>query len=168
MRKGVPAAALTSMFAAALVAARMSAGLTDSSADAARAEVRKWIEKGNAEWVEGFRRGDAAMAVAGFASDAVNVGKDGTVDVGRDAIQERTRKYMETSGPAKTARADIADLVITGNLAYEWGTSEARFAPKPGGPEKRAGRYLTCWKKQPDGSWKIFRNLSLEAEPGKD
>jgi uncharacterized protein (TIGR02246 family) len=167
MRKGVAAAALASICAAALIAARMSAGPTDSSADSTRAEVRKWIEKGNAEWVEGFKRADAAMVVAGFASDAVNVGKDGTVDVGREAIQERTRKYMETSGPAKTARADIADLVVSGNLAYEWGTSEARFAPKPGGPEKRAGRYLTCWKKQPDGSWKIFRNLSLEAEPGK-
>ena len=44
-------------------------------------------------------------------------------------------------------------------------------APRPSvviRPEKRAGRYLTCWKKQSDGSWKIFRNLSLEAEPGKD
>jgi ketosteroid isomerase-like protein len=152
MRKGVPAAALASICAAVLIVGRTSAAPADPSGDAAKAEVRKWIEKGNAEWVEGYKRADAAMVVAGFASDAVN---------------ERTRKYMETSGPAKTARADIADLVVSGNLAYEWGTSEARFAPKPGGPEKRAGRYLTCWKKQPDGSWKIFRNLSLEAEPGK-
>ena len=115
MRKGVPAAALA-ICAAALIAARMSAGPAGPSADSTRAEVRKWIEKGNAEWVEGFQRADAAMVVAGFASDAVNVGKDGTVDVGREAIQERTRKYMETSGPAKTARADIADLVVSGNL----------------------------------------------------
>jgi len=163
MRNRLPATVLATLAAAAIGAAAL-AGPSDSSS---KAEVRKWIEKGNAQWVDGYKRGDAALVAEAFAPDAVNVGKDGTVDVGREAIQERTRKYMETSGPATRARADIADLVISGNLAYEWGTSDARFAPKPGGPDKRAGRYLTCWKKQPDGSWKIFRNLSLEAEPGK-
>ena len=165
MRKWIPAAALAMLAAAALASRMAAAGPTDS---ASKAEIRRWIEKGNQEWVDGFKRADAALVAEAFAPDAVNVGKDGTVDVGRDAIRERTRKYLETSGPAKTARADIADFVVSGNLAYEWGTSDARFAPKPGGPEKRAGRYLTCWKKQPDGSWKIFRNNSLEAEPGKD
>jgi uncharacterized protein (TIGR02246 family) len=167
MRNRVPATALATLAAAAIGAAAL-AGPPDGSSNASKAEVRKWIEKGNSQWIEGFKRGDAALVAEAFAPDAVNVGKDGTVDVGRDAIRERTRKYMETSGPAKTARADIEEFVVSGNLAYEWGTSEARFAPKPGGPEKRAGRYLTCWKKQPDGSWKIFRNNSLEAEPGKD
>ena len=154
---------------AALAAAVIAAVALGKPPDpASKAEVRKWIEKGNSQWVEGFKRGDAALVAEAFAPDAVNVGKDGTSDVGRDAIRERTRKYLETSGPATTARADIGDFVISGDLAYEWGTSDARFAPKPGGPAKRAGRYLTCWKKQPDGSWKIFRNNSLEAEPGKE
>ena len=161
MRRRFPATLLPVLAAAALAITALAAGPPES---ASRAEVRRWIEAGNQKWIEGFKRADASLV----AEDAVNDGKDGTGDVGRDAIRERTRKYMETSGPAKTARADIEEFVISGNLAYEWGTSEARFAPKPGGPEKRAGRYLTCWKKQPDGSWKIFRNNSLEAEPGKD
>jgi uncharacterized protein (TIGR02246 family) len=163
MRNRIPATGLATL--AAMIAA---AALAAPPETASRAEVRKWIEKGNSLWVDGFKRGDAALVAEAFAPDAVNVGKDGTADVGRDAIRERTRKYLETSGPATTARADIGDFVISGDLAYEWGTSDARFAPKPGGPAKRAGRYLTCWKKQPDGSWKIFRNNSLEAEPGKE
>ena len=161
MRNRIPATVLATL-AAAVIAAAALAGPPET---ASKAEVRKWIEKGNSQWVEGFKRGDAALVAEAFAPDAVNVGKDGTVDVGRDAIRERTRKYLETSGPATTARADIGDFVVSGDLAYEWGTSDARFAPKPGGPAKRAGRYLTCWKKQPDGSWKIFRNNSLEAQP---
>ncbi len=163
MRNKISATLLATL--AAVIAAAALAGPPET---ASRAEVRKWIEKGNSQWVEGFKRGDAALVAEAFAPDAVNVGKDGTADVGRDAIRERTRKYLETSGPATAARADIGDFVISGDLAYEWGTSDARFTPKPGGPAKRAGRYLTCWKKQQDGSWKIFRNNSLEAEPGKD
>ncbi|MDQ6894730.1 MAG: SgcJ/EcaC family oxidoreductase [Acidobacteriota bacterium] len=164
MRNRIPATVLATL-AAAVIAAAAQAGPPET---ASRSEVRKWIEKGNSQWVEGFKRGDPSLVAEAFAPDAVNVGKDGTADVGRDAIRERTRKYLETSGPATSARADIGDFVISGDLAYEWGTSDARFAGKPGGPAKRAGRYLTCWKKQPDGSWKIFRNNSLEAEPGKE
>lgn len=131
------------------------------AAAASKEDVRRSIEAGNAQWVEGFRRADADPIAASFTEDAVNVGKDGTADSGREAIRARVRDYLKTSGPAVSARADIGDFVVDGDLAYEWGKSDARFAPKAGGPEKRVGRYLTCWKRQPDGSWKIFRNLSL-------
>ena len=106
MRKGVPAAALVSLCAAALITARVSARPADPSAGSTRAEVRKWIEKGNAEWVEGFKRADAAMVVAGFASDAVNVGSP---------VRAEARRAGEESRPLpdlleKTAGRQLEDL----------------------------------------------------------
>lgn len=124
-------------------------------------EVRRAIEAGNAQWIDGFRRADPDPVAASFTEDSVNVAADGTADRGRDAIRDRMRAYLERSGPAVSARVDIGDFVIDGDFAYEWGRSDARFAGKPGGPAKRTGRYLTCWRRQPDGGWKIFRNLSL-------
>ena len=128
---------------------------------ASLADVRKWIEKGNAEWVDGFRRADAAPIASSFAEDAVNVAADGTYDRGREAILSRMTAYLKTTGPASEARVDIGDLVVDGDLAYEWGRADGRFSGKTGGPTRRTGRYLTCWKRQADGSWKIFRNNSL-------
>lgn len=132
----------------------------DRAADT-REQVRRAIEAGNAQWIDGFRRADASPVADSFAEDAVNVGKDGTTDRGRDAIAARMRDYLKTTGPATSARVDIGDFVVDGDLVYEWGRSDARFSPKAGGPDRRVGRYLTCWKRQPDGTWKIFRNNSL-------
>jgi ketosteroid isomerase-like protein len=44
-----------------------------------------------------------------------------------------------------------------GGFVYEWGEAEATF----GGGKKLVERYLTAWQKQPDGTWKIFRNMVI-------
>jgi ketosteroid isomerase-like protein len=44
-----------------------------------------------------------------------------------------------------------------GGFVYEWGVAEATF----GGGKKLVERYLTAWQKQPDGTWKIFRNMVI-------
>jgi ketosteroid isomerase-like protein len=52
-------------------------------------------------------------------------------------------------------------LHVDHDLAYESGYSEARF---PHGLVLK-GRFSTVWKRQGDGHWKIFRNISLPAAP---
>lgn len=150
-----------------LAAAGVLAAVGSAAAGNARggkpdaAEVRRWIDIGNAQWMDGFRRADAAPIAESFAEDAVNVGRDGACDRGREAIRTRMAEFLKSSGPASDARVDVGQVVVDGDLAYEWGRSDARFSGRSGGPTRRAGRYLTCWKKQPDGSWKIYRNNSL-------
>ena len=167
MRKWSSAAALAATLGAAAIGMAMAsqgavpAAPATPAAPGARDEIRRAIEAGNAQWIDGFRRADAAPVALSFSEDAVNVGKDGTVDRGRDAIAARMRDYLKTTGAATSARVDIGDFVVDGDLVYEWGRSDARFSGKTGGPDRRVGRYLTCWKRQPDGGWKIFRNLSL-------
>ncbi len=84
---------------------------------------------------------------------------------GRAAVEEAMRSFFERSGAATSTRVDIGDVVLDGDLAYEWGHSEFRFAPKTGGPAERAGRYLAVWKRQTDGGWKLLRNLGLDDSP---
>lgn len=153
---------LGAVLAGVLAVSARAAGGPDSKSPAdSAAEVRKWIDIGNEQWMDGFRRADAAPIALSFAEDAVNVSADGTCDRGREAIRARMAAYLLKSGPATETRVDVGQVVVDGELAYEWGRADARFAGKPGGPARRTGRYLTCWKRQPDGSWKIFRNNSL-------
>jgi len=63
---------------------------------------------------------------------------------------------------ANRGKADLATVTSTGSVqqgrfVYEWGRAEAHF---PDG-RKIVDRYLTAWQEQPDGSWKIFRNLVI-------
>ena len=129
------------------------------------AEVRRAIEAGNATWEKAFRTLDAAAIASTFDAEGVNVGVDGACTKGRPAIEEMMRSYLERSGPATSTRVVIGDIVLDGDLAYEWGHSEFHFAGKPGGPKARVGRYLAVWKRQSDGGWKLFRNLGLLERP---
>jgi uncharacterized protein (TIGR02246 family) len=132
----------------------------------AEADVRRAIDAGNDAWKRAFRSLDAAAVAATFDEEGVNVGRDGACAKGRAAIEAAMRSFFEQSGPAVSSRVDVSKVVLDGDLAYEWGRSEFHFAPKPGGPKERIGRYLTAWKRQADGSWKILRNVGLpEAAP---
>jgi uncharacterized protein (TIGR02246 family) len=136
-----------------------------SSSRSGGPEVRRAIEAVNSTWERAFRTLDAAAIASTFDEDGVNVGADGACMKGRAAIEEAMRSYLERSGPATRTKVEIGDIVIDGDMAYEWGHSEFHFAPKPGGPAQRAGRYLAIWKRQPDGGWKILRNLGLPERP---
>ncbi len=129
------------------------------------AEVRRAIEAGNATWQKAFQTLDAAAIGRTFDEEGVNVGADGTCSKGRAAIEAGMRAYFERSGPATTTKVEITQVVVDGDLAYEWGHSEFHFGPKPGGPAERAGRYLAAWKRQADGGWKLYRNLGLPERP---
>jgi len=135
------------------------------SPSGAPAPVRRAIEAGNAIWERAFRNLDAAAIASTFDEEGVNVGADGTYMKGRPAIEAAMRSYFERSGPATATQVDIGDIVLDRDLAYEWGHSDFQFAGKPGGPRQRAGRYLAVWKRQPDGGWKLFRNLGLPDRP---
>jgi uncharacterized protein (TIGR02246 family) len=153
---------LTALAGAAALAFSGSLSAAQSKAgNASVAEVRRAIEAGNATWEKAFRTLDAAAIASTFDAEGVNVGADGAYTKGRDAIEAAMRAYLERSGPATSTRVVIGDVVLDGDLAYEWGHSEFRFAGKPGGPKARIGRYLAVWKRQADGGWKLLRNLGL-------
>jgi hypothetical protein len=64
---------------------------------------------------------------------------------------------MTKLGKADTASVSSIGSVEQGLFVYEWGQAEAHF---PGGT-RIVARYLTAWQEQPDGTWKIFRNLVI-------
>ena len=64
---------------------------------------------------------------------------------------------MATRGKADSASVVSMGAVQQGHYVYEWGEAKAHF---PNGKSIK-DRYLTVWQKQPEGSWKVFRNLVI-------
>jgi ketosteroid isomerase-like protein len=62
-------------------------------------------------------------------------------------------------GPVAIAARHSEALRADHDLAYESGEAETHFLDGA----VRKGRFSTVWKLQPDGHWKIFRNVSLSA-----
>jgi ketosteroid isomerase-like protein len=58
-----------------------------------------------------------------------------------------------SSGGWKATRVEVAK---SGDLAYTSGTYDGTTIGADGKPAKDSGNYLTVWKKQADGTWKIL------------
>jgi len=119
--------------------------------------ARRGIEAGNQAWIDGMKQGAAAPIAATYAASAVDCAPNGECIRGRAAIEQHLRERIAKFGRARSASVTSMGSVQQGDFVYEWGRAEAAFA----GGQKVAGRYLTVWQKQPDGSWMIFRNLAL-------
>jgi len=48
-----------------------------------------------------------------------------------------------------------ADISASSDLGYTWGSYEFRAKGKDGSAKVEHGKYLTVWKKQADGNWKV-------------
>jgi uncharacterized protein (TIGR02246 family) len=132
-----------------------------SLAPAALAEVpagaAKDIDGVNRDWGIAMVRGDAKLVADAYASDAVFCDAKGVCTTGHDAIESMTAARIAKGGPAKSAEAHTLRRVEDQGWVYEWGKATLVTAQA----ETRSARYFTVWRRQPDGHWKIFRNLVL-------
>jgi ketosteroid isomerase-like protein len=122
--------------------------------------ARRQIDAGNLAWVSGMKQGNVELIAATYTPDAVDCSPDGDCIRGRSAIEKHIREEMAKLGRAESASVSSIGSVQQGHFVYEWGQAEASF---PDG-RKLVDRYLTTWQEQPDGTWKIFRNLVIPNE----
>lgn len=120
-------------------------------------DARRQIDAGNQLWVDAMKKGDVEMLVPGNTEDAVDCSPEGECIRGRSALGEHMKEEMPKLGKADSASVVSIGSVQQGRYVYEWGVAKAHFS------NGRAimDRYLTVWQKQPDGSWKVFRNLVI-------
>jgi ketosteroid isomerase-like protein len=118
------------------------------------------VKAGNQEWIDGMKSGDIVQITRAYANDAVNCSAAGECVRGIAEIRKQIGTRIAGLGKAISGSVTSDGLVPNGDLAYEWGRSTARFKDR-----SISGRFVTIWKKQPDGSWKIIRNLSLPPTP---
>src|SRR5208337_4694343 len=97
-------------------------------------------------------RGGAAFA-DWFAEDGVALGNGAVPLVGRVAIAKSAnwspKSYQLTWTPTD------ASMGPSGDVGYTWGHFEGHSKDANGNPVTITGRYITIWRKQSDGSWKV-------------
>jgi ketosteroid isomerase-like protein len=99
-----------------------------------------------------LERGGAAFA-DWFAEDGVSLGNGQPPVVGRVAIVKSAnwspQAYQLVWTPTDAAMGP------SGDMGYTWGHFEGRSKDANGNPVVTTGRYMTIWRKQPDGNWKV-------------
>jgi uncharacterized protein (TIGR02246 family) len=143
---------------AALQTASAQANKTD---DARLAEARKAIDAGNVEWIAGQKAGDADRMAALFDSDGSQFGAKGRVIHGRNAIHDRFALGFKNNGPALDFTITTLEVWLVDDLAYESGNYTLKLQPKGKDVSNFAGKYVTIWKRQRDGAWKIWVDFGV-------
>lgn len=123
---------------ASVDAARERAELLETERAFARAAAEERLEG----WVRYFAAGGTMI-------------QPGRLVTGRDAIGEFMAPAFADSSFSITWEPTEADVGAGGDLGYTVGRYEVRSADAAGKVSVRVGTYLTVWRKQPDGSWKV-------------
>lgn len=96
----------------------------------ASAEAKSAIEKGNAQWSEGWFKRDAGMVSAIFAEDGVQLTLSGKVVKGRQQIMGRMKTAMEGAEPGVKVTVTTVSVWVDGDTAYETGKYKYDYVEK--------------------------------------
>ena len=152
VRKGLSA------LAALVLLVSGAAAESDSHALAA---VRKAIDEGNARYIDACAKLDADAFAAVYDRDGAQLARGGEVVLGRAAIGKTTAQmWKKLSGPL-TVTVKTQEVWLVADIAYETGLYKFAMTSPEGVAKQISGRYVTLWKKQADGSWKIFRDMNV-------
>lgn len=116
-------------------------------------EMRKLIEANNARFTEAHVRGDQATIDAMFTGDAKCLPPGSDPVIGRDAISNLTRLYLE--GGVSEFREITTDFYGNEDLLIDQGTYVMVYGKEK---TRETGKYLNVWKKE-KGVWKIYSNI---------
>ena len=88
-----------------------------------------------------------------FADDGVELGNGDVPLIGKVAIVKSAnwspKDYQLTWTPTD------AMMGPSGDMGYTWGHFEGHSKDANGNPVVTSGRYMTVWRREPDGSWKV-------------
>ena len=116
--------------------------------EADRAFYEATAERGVDGWIDFFAEDGRQIVV-------------GTVIEGKGAIRDLMAPAF-TSGSALQWTPSFADVGSSGELGYTIGAYESEATTGDGEIESRHGIYVTIWKKQADGSWKVVLDIGSE------
>ncbi|MBS1800749.1 MAG: nuclear transport factor 2 family protein [Acidobacteria bacterium] len=93
-----------------------------------------------------------------FADDALTLNNGQPAVMGRVAIAAKAqwdpKVYQLTWVP------EGAQMGPSNDMGFTWGHYEGRSKDQNGNPVVVSGRYITVWKKMPDGAWKVALDAS--------
>jgi len=99
-----------------------------------------------------------------FAEDAVTLANGQEPVHGREAIAKQAtwlaKDYQLIWTPTE------AVMSPAGDMGYTWGHYEGHSRDANGYPVVTSGRYMTVWRKEPDGSWKVVLDASNDEPAG--
>ena len=131
-----------------------------SEEESASSKVRAAVDKGNAQYIAAFANADAEALAAVYDADGTRLHGNGALTRGKDAIAAEVKQFLAQVGVVAVT-IETVNLWVVDDRAYETGKWTYTFTPPEKDKQTLAGRYVTVWKEQADGGWKIVADMSV-------
>lgn len=119
------------------------------------------------QYASSLKSGDADRWIALWSDEGVQMPPGSPPVIGKEEIGAGTVAFLDAF-TVDSFEIHIDEIQLAGDLAFARGTYSGAYTPKDGGEGfAEDGKYLTVFQRQPDGSWKIYRdifNLNTEGE----
>lgn len=119
------------------------------------------INLAKTEYREGFNTGNVNRVLSVFAAEFTDNSDGRPSHYGKNAAA-KLRTYLEELFAQYDSQMTIlmVGIVVSGNLAFDYGWHELTLTPKNGGAAQLVrNRYLEVWAKQAGGEWRIIRYI---------
>ena len=100
-------------------------------------------------------QGDLAGIAAFYSDDAVMMPAAEPAITGKQAITAEWKHVLAIPDYQNTTKLLRVEVAASRDMAYTMGSYTSRMMGEDGKPVDEPGKWLTVWKKQPDGAWRI-------------
>jgi uncharacterized protein (TIGR02246 family) len=129
-----------------------------------RAADETAIRAAESDMIKAVAALDAAKAASFYSDDVVGMTADAPVIQGKENAQKYFDKWMSEK-PEVSWNPVKVEVARSGDLAYTWGTGKMSVKDKKGKVTETTLKYVSVWKKQADGGWKIAIDTTIPDPP---
>ena len=104
---------------------------------------------------EAAKAKDLDLYVSFYADDAVLLWPGVPMVTGRAAIRKFMQVFFSMPDSSLSFETAQAEVSRAGDFAYTYGTNKVTLVDPSGKKMKDSGKYLTVYRKQSDGAWKV-------------
>lgn len=131
-------------------------------------KIKAAVEDGYRQWIAAANKKDAAALTNLYDEDAVLLPPREEPVIGKAAIGEWYKKFVASpnAGPF-TEAFNSNSFHVVGDIAIDTSDFDGDATMPDGKSMHFRGKNMVLWKKQKDGSWKIFRDMWDSIPPKK-
>jgi ketosteroid isomerase-like protein len=138
---------------AAIVLAGCQPPRTIDAADAAAA-----MRAADSTWLRAFTDRDLEGVVTAVDPSGNILPPNAPVVTGQEGARAMVTEMFATPGLSFSWDVTRAEVAESGDLGYTAGTYDMTFNDAEGNPVSDRGKFVTVWRQQADGSWKVLED----------
>ncbi len=134
------------------------------------AGLKKTVDDFNSASIEAMTTNNIETVLTFYADDATQLPNNGEAIKGKENIKAEMEKMMAMGMKMKDVSFTTVEVDAVGDLGYEIGNYSMTIEMAPMGEMKDEGKYIALFKKQQDGSWKVYAEIwnTNSPAPGMD